>query len=607
MACNLQELIKQLGNEQADSIDSVTKVKSCFDHFNSANETKFNFDSILNEQQETFTHLLCVYLGGSLTYLNRIESDGVEVDKEVYPLTAAYYDMGCSCLNTIRILSRDTDTIKAFHNDKLLNLIQEAADLKHEQSNQSVAGKKHLSLSEAQLVIETRNRSLLILTSLKSMSNLIFNSKYAQQFYAGNNAAQQISMFLNQFSPMGSISPLYLNQAEADIILFNLKVLFLMTIFAKELCGKVNQNFQLVNDLTEIMRNILTQNKCLNECDTNLIAQILKLLYNLTMDLEGVRSFARDTLSSIQPTDKDFINSSSIQQADLAVLRRLVAVLKDLIVTTNREIQSNVINLLTNIPAGCYEDFLGSPADFKQVTSILDFLSVNMKSYLSSESSADLLYPVLMLLAIMAKSNTQMRHYLRGEVLPPLKKKDLVNLPQHGDSVKNRLVKLMTDPNLQLKRLCAQFLFILCKESVSRLVKYTGYGNAAGLLAEAGLMLSSHGDRAAYSSDSNDSDTEDFKQCENRINLITGQAELDDCDGTELMNELERENMKKRRMHQDLFDGMTEEQKEYEAMQLVNAIDKLTRLGTGIIKPATIGPDGRPCELEHVLQLQEKQ
>ena len=74
-------------------------------------------------------------------------------------------------------------------------------------------------------------------------------------------------------------------------------------------------------------------------------------------------------------------------------------------------------------------------------------------------------------------------------------------------------------------------------------------------------------------------DTEDFKQCENRINLITGQAELDDCDGTELMNELERENMKKRRMHQDLFDGMTEEQKEYEAMQLVNAIDKLTRLG----------------------------
>jgi len=606
MASNLQELIKHLVNEQVDSIDSITKIKSCFEHFNSTNETKFHFDTISSEQQDTFTHLLCSYLDSSLSYLNRIESNQVEVDKEVYPLTASYYDMGCSCLNTIRILSRDTDAIKAFHNDKLLNLIQESADLKHDQFNQSAAGNKHLSLSEAQLVIETRNRSLLILTSLKSMSNLIFNSKYAQQFYAGNNAAQQISLFLNQFSPMGSISPLYLNQAEADIILFNLKVLFLMTIFAKELCGQVNKNFQLVNALTEIMQNILTQNQTLTECDTNLITQILKLLYNLTMDLEGVRSFARDALSSIQTTDKDFINSGSIQHADLTVLKRLVVVLKDLIATANPEIQSNVINLLTNVPASCYEDLLGSTTDFKPVASILDFLSVNMKRYLASESNADFLYPVLMLLAIMAKSNKQMRHFLRGEVLPPLKKKDLVNLPQHGDSVKNRLVKLMTDPNLQLKRLCAQFLFILCKESVSRLVKYTGYGNAAGLLAEAGLMLSSHGDRAAYSSDSNDSDTEDYKQCENRINLITGQAELDDCDGTELMNELERENMKKKKLHQDLFEGMTDEQKEYEAMQLVNAIDKLTRLGTGIIKPATIGPDGRPCELEHVLQLQEK-
>ena len=51
--------------------------------------------------------------------------------------------------------------------------------------------------------------------------------------------------------------------------------------------------------------------------------------------------------------------------------------------------------------------------------------------------------------------------------------------------------------------------------------------------------------------------------------------------------------------------GMSEEQKEYEAEQLANAIDKLTRMG-GVIKPATIGDDGRPIELDHVLQLQDK-
>lgn len=48
---------------------------------------------------------------------------------------------------------------------------------------------------------------------------------------------------------------------------------------------------------------------------------------------------------------------------------------------------------------------------------------------------------------------------------------------------------------------------------------------------------------------------------------------------------------------------MTEEQKEYEAVKLINLMDKLQR--DGIIQPARIGEDGRPCAVEHVLQLQD--
>ena len=48
---------------------------------------------------------------------------------------------------------------------------------------------------------------------------------------------------------------------------------------------------------------------------------------------------------------------------------------------------------------------------------------------------------------------------------------------------------------------------------------------------------------------------------------------------------------------------MSDEQKEYEAMKMVNMINDLMK--TGIIKPATVGPDGKPVEVEHVLQLQE--
>ncbi len=115
-------------------------------------------------------------------------------------------------------------------------------------------------------------------------------------------------------------------------------------------------------------------------------------------------------------------------------------------------------------------------------------------------------------------------------------------------------------------------------------------------------MLSSHGDKAAYSSESDNSDSEDYQKLERDINVITGQAEVEDSN---FLNASEKEAKERRKQRQELFDGMSEEQKEYEAMQLVNAIDKLTRMGSGLIKPATIGPDGKPVEIESVLQLQE--
>ena len=51
------------------------------------------------------------------------------------------------------------------------------------------------------------------------------------------------------------------------------------------------------------------------------------------------------------------------------------------------------------------------------------------------------------------------------------------------------------------------FLFI----PVDRLIKHTGYGNAAGLLYDFGLLSSQHNvNKEQYSSDSDDSDTESY-------------------------------------------------------------------------------------------------
>jgi len=54
----------------------------------------------------------------------------------------------------------------------------------------------------------------------------------------------------------------------------------------------------------------------------------------------------------------------------------------------------------------------------------------------------------------------------------------------------------------------------VCGLSVGRFVKYTGYGNAAGLLAQRGLMCGGHG--AVYSSESDDSETEEYSHLKDK-------------------------------------------------------------------------------------------
>lgn len=94
---------------------------------------------------------------------------------------------------------------------------------------------------------------------------------------------------------------------------------------------------------------------------------------------------------------------------------------------------------------------------------------------------------------------------------------------------------------------------------MSRFVKYTGYGNAAGLLASRGLLggqgLRTPSPDGLYSSDS-DSDTEEYRQVKDRINPVTGRVESEQPDPME---------------------GMTEEEKEAEAKRLIMLFNKLAR------------------------------
>jgi hypothetical protein len=84
-----------------------------------------------------------------------------------------------------------------------------------------------------------------------------------------------------------------------------------------------------------------------------------------------------------------------------------------------------------------------------------------------------------------------------------------MNRPEEGTTLRAKLCKLLTSPITELRDLVAELLFVLCKENVNRMVKYTGYGNAAGMFAAKGLLERNQAE-TAYSSESKDSETEEY-------------------------------------------------------------------------------------------------
>ncbi|VDM57707.1 unnamed protein product [Angiostrongylus costaricensis] len=142
-------------------------------------------------------------------------------------------------------------------------------------------------------------------------------------------------------------------------------------------------------------------------------------------------------------------------------------------------------------------------------------------------------------------------------VLPPMVAADVTRRPEEGDSLRNKIIRVMMSPTFS-KDLASEFMFVLCKKSVNRLIKYTGLGHSAGLLANSGLLSQINLPKSA--SDSEDSETEDYKAVEDRINPVTGYLRPESSGVSP-------------------FEGMSEEQKEYEAMKLVDAMSKLMDTG----------------------------
>ncbi|KAG6922540.1 RIC8 guanine nucleotide exchange factor A [Chelydra serpentina] len=522
----LKNVVETVESGEQDAILKVLQI------YNQEKSQCFTFEDEEREERKKMAQLLIKFL-----------------ERELQPSCQV------TCLESIRILSRDKSCLDPFTTREGLQTLA-----------------RHAGIDYSEELIRKVPDLDVILEALKCLCNIVFSSPRAQELTAEARLVVGLTERIKLYNE---------KNLPHEVKFFDLRLLFLLTALRVDIRQQLAQELRgisLMTDTLELMLGVkwLDPHEVATEGspplplprqETERAMEILKVLFNITFD------------SSKREVDEG--------QEDAALYRRLGAVLRHCLMISadgedrTEEFHSHTVNLLGNLPLMCLDvlltpkvrpgslEYMGVNMD--AVSVLLDFLERRLDR---GHKLKETLTPVLNLLTESARVHRQTRKFLKAKVLPPLR--DVKNRPEVGNMLRNKLVRLMTHIDTDVKHCAAEFLFVLCKESVSRFVKYTGYGNAAGLLAARGLMAGGRAE-GEYSEDE-DTDTEEYKEAKPNINPVTGRVE------EKLPNPME---------------GMTEEQKEYEAMKLVNMFDKLSR--QQVIQPMGMTPGGNLTSLENAV------
>ncbi|XP_047212248.1 synembryn-A-like isoform X2 [Girardinichthys multiradiatus] len=444
--------------------------------------------------------------------------------------------------------------------------------------------------------------------AMKVLCNLIYNSPKAQERASALRLLQGLWESLKQgiwsrAPPTGQfykLRLLFLLTALRPELRLQLQqergVLVLTTALEQYLSLRWAEGHQLITDSTappiskEVSQDVI---------------EILKTIFNIAhrfyrQEPDEVKPQTPHLLLSFLTEENDLSMSAAViiktdriphvlGKEEAALYRRLVTVLRHCLLLscdgadTLEELQGHTVNILSALPLTCLDVLLAVPVDQAShkyegvnmdcVHALLLFMDRRLNR---GQKLKEKLTPVLSLLTESSRVHRGTRHYLRQKILPPLR--DVAVRPEQDSTLRGQLVRLMTHVDTDVKDCAAELLFVLCKENVSRYVKYTGYGNAAGLLAARGLLNgrrnSGDGQFASHYSSDSDSDTEEYREARSKINLVTGRVEAEQPDPME---------------------GMTEEEKEEEARRLICMINRLSQ--DQIIQPMGVTADGRLAPL----------
>ncbi|RZF38695.1 hypothetical protein LSTR_LSTR003501 [Laodelphax striatellus] len=488
---------RQLNGMEIDNIvllrlqaGSVDDIKDVLKNITEKNAQRFRFEELNESERRKKLWSLLFH------HLNKSSSAGCHRE----------------CLSAIKMLSRDETDLEVMmsderHVDTLLmhaGLFQQ--DQLHDISDNEDIQQKFATILEAQ----------------KALCNLLFNSKRVQEFCCCNRTIESVVTRLRLFNEP---------TLPHDVKMFDIKILFLITALSPEARPKLKDELHGMLYLVEILDSIMKEasvdddhaSATLTDTQVSIVIEVLKVLFNIMLKSTTTPQLAHD-------------------EDDTAQFMKLQLILKSMLLckTTPEELiqtlHNHVVNLLTLAPNACHRELIStvSPNDnprghefngknMEAVAVLIDFLDKRLNQVKKGQcSDTETLCPILSVLIECAKSDSALRKYVRAQILPPLR--DVKTRPEQGDKLRNKLCRLLTCPVTNVRDLVAELLFVLCKESVARMIKYTGYGNAAGMFADRGLLgcraQQGAGGGAApyYSSDSDDSETEEYSAYKDRIN-----------------------------------------------------------------------------------------
>uniref|UniRef100_A0A3Q2CJ90 Synembryn n=1 Tax=Cyprinodon variegatus TaxID=28743 RepID=A0A3Q2CJ90_CYPVA len=462
-----------------------------------------------------------------------------------------------TCLETLRILSRDKRVLGPVATVDGMLVLTRMATLRAQQDEEN-------KQEAAQDSLQSEEEKRVVVEALKCLCNVVYNSSAAQQVCVDIQLAHSLCASLHSA-----------HMWQHEVGLFILRLFFLLSALRPDVRAVLRKDCHAVRLLTEVLEHTLDVHWVGTYEAARPEPQALPLpAESNERAMEALKALFNLTLSESR-------NEDDHQFRLLAAILRHLLMLKTETEEKTEEAHSHAVNLLNNLPVSCLDVLIDVPIqggveeyggkNMEAVQVLLDFMERRIDKCSNYKEG---LTPVLSLLTEGSRCHREIRRYIKTQVLPPLK--DVKNRPEVGTTIRNKLVRLMTHVDMGVKQTAAEFLFVLCKESVDNLLKYTGYGNAAGLLVARGLLAGGRGE--TQYSDDEDSDTDEYKSAKPFINPITGHVE------EPMPNPIEE---------------MTEEQKEYEAEKLASMFDKLSR--QNVIRPMGVRPDGTLAPLEETL------